>query len=111
MSEPANNSGGTISGIEVMRGVGAKPSKPFWADAWERVLHRWGARIGIGWIAVVAFFAVFAPLLANGLPAWTVHYELLEDGVEARCSVVVADVEGPHARRRRPGRHRPRGAG
>ena len=80
MSEPANNSGGTISGIEVMRGVGAKPSKPFWADAWERVLHRWGARIGIGWIAVVAFFAVFAPLLANGLPAWTVHYELLEDG-------------------------------
>ena len=63
-----------------MRGVGAKPSKPFWADAWDRVLHRWGARLGIAWIGVIAFFAIFAPFVASGLPIWTVQYELLADG-------------------------------
>ena len=80
MSQSTDHSSSTISGIDVMRGVGAKPSKPFWADAWERVLHRWGARLGIAWIAVIAFFAIFAPFVASGLPIWTVQYELLADG-------------------------------
>lgn len=70
----------TISGIDVMRGVGAKPSKPFWADAWDRVLTRWGARVGVAWIAIVAFFAIFAPVIASGLPIWTVEYALAPDG-------------------------------
>lgn len=80
MSQSTEHSSSTISGIDVMRGVGAKPSKPFWADAWDRVLHRWGARLGIAWIALIAFFAIFAPFVASGLPLWTVHYELLPDG-------------------------------
>ena len=73
MSQASSNPAGTISGIDVMRGVGAKPSKPFWADAWDRVVKRWGARIGLVWIAVIAFFAALAPVIATGLPVWTVE--------------------------------------
>jgi len=57
-----------ISGIEVMRGVGAQQAKGFWADAWERVLQRKSAVFGILWISVVAFFAIFAPVLASAHP-------------------------------------------
>lgn len=58
----------TISGIDAMRGVGATPPRGFWADAWQRVLHRPSAVAGLAWLSVVAFFAVFAPLVANGHP-------------------------------------------
>ncbi len=51
-----------------MRGVGLTPAKPFWADAWSRVIKRRGAIFGLCWIVVVLFFAVFAPLIANGHP-------------------------------------------
>ena len=36
-----------ISGIDVMRGVGAVRAKGFWPDAWERVLKRPGAVFGL----------------------------------------------------------------
>lgn len=65
MTEPA-----TISGIDVMRGVGATRAKGFWADAWSRVVVHNRARIALCWIGVVAFFAVFAPILANSHPIW-----------------------------------------
>ena len=71
-----------ISGIDVMRGVGAQPAKAFWADAWERVLKNWGARIGLFWIGVVAFFAVFSPIIANGLPLWTLEFKVAADGAQ-----------------------------
>jgi peptide/nickel transport system permease protein len=57
-----------ISGIDVMRGVGAVRAKGFWADAWERVLRRPGAVAGLCWISAVAFMAVFAPFIANAHP-------------------------------------------
>jgi peptide/nickel transport system permease protein len=57
-----------ISGIEVMRGVGAVRAKPFWADAWDRVLRRPGAVFGLCWIGLVACMAVLAPLVANAHP-------------------------------------------
>jgi hypothetical protein len=57
-----------ISGIEAMRGVGQQRAKGFWADAWSRVLKRGGARFGLVWIGVIAFFAIFAPLIANAHP-------------------------------------------
>ncbi|MBL9147862.1 MAG: ABC transporter permease [Phycisphaerae bacterium] len=60
----------TISGIDAMRGVGAKSPQGFWADAWSRVLRRRGAVLAITWIGVIAFFAVFSPLVANGHPIW-----------------------------------------
>jgi peptide/nickel transport system permease protein len=58
----------SISGIDVMRGVGAVRAKGFWADAWERVLKRRGAIFGMCWIGVIAFFAVFGPIVANAHP-------------------------------------------
>lgn len=59
----------TISGIDAMRGAGGGAlNRGFWADAWSRVLKRRGAVIALAWIATVAFFAVFAPLIANGHP-------------------------------------------
>ncbi|MEE2972678.1 MAG: ABC transporter permease [Planctomycetota bacterium] len=73
MSSPDNKSERTISGIDVMRGVGAAQAKPFWADAWGRVVERRGAQLGILWIAIIGFFAIFAPVVANGLPLWTVE--------------------------------------
>ena len=63
----------TISGIDVMRGVGVQRARPFWADAWHRVVIRRGAQIGLIWIAIVGFFALFAPVIANGLPLWSVE--------------------------------------
>lgn len=57
-----------ISGIEAMRGVGAGRAKGFWADAWERVVGRFGARLALGWIGAIAFFAIAAPVLANAHP-------------------------------------------
>ncbi len=63
----------TISGIDVMRGVGVQRARPFWADAWHRVVIRRGAQLGLIWIAIVGFFALFAPVIANGLPLWSVE--------------------------------------
>jgi peptide/nickel transport system permease protein len=73
MSDAKQTSSGApkaISGIDVMRGVGAQQAKGFWADAWERVLQRKGAVFGIAWISVVAFFAIFAPVLASAHPVY-----------------------------------------
>lgn len=53
-------------------------AKGFWADAWGRVLRRPMAVVGLTWISIVAFFAIFAPLVANGHPLlWR---ELSADG-------------------------------
>ena len=76
----------TISGIDVMRGVGVERAKPFWADAWHRVVIRRGAQAGLLWIGIVGFFAIFAPVVANGLPLWTVESIQLESGEESTRS-------------------------
>ncbi len=67
MSDPSTTPR-AISGIEAMRGVGAAQAKGFWADAWERVVARFGAKLALAWISIVAFFAVFAPVIANAHP-------------------------------------------
>lgn len=66
MSKPVTS----ISGIDVMRGVGQTRAKGFWADAWSRVLKHNRARLALTWMGIVAFFAIFAPLLANSHPIW-----------------------------------------
>ncbi|MDG1360721.1 MAG: hypothetical protein P8P71_09800, partial [Phycisphaerales bacterium] len=68
MTSSKQDSEKTISGIDVMRGVGASKAKPFWADAWSRVVERRGAQFGLVWIGIIGFFAIFAPVIANGLP-------------------------------------------
>ncbi len=62
----------SITGVQAMQGLGVKPPKGFWADAWDQVVRRPSAIIGLTWVAIIAFFAVFAPLLANGHPLVTV---------------------------------------
>ena len=48
----------TISGIDVMRGVGVERARPFWADAWHRVVIRRGAQFGLVWIGIIGFFGI-----------------------------------------------------
>ena len=72
MSEINQDTPNMISGIDAMRGVGQTRAKGFWADAWSRVLKRNGARFGLLWISLIAFFAIFAPLIANSHP-WMIE--------------------------------------
>ncbi|MCA3006098.1 MAG: ABC transporter permease [Phycisphaerales bacterium] len=57
-----------VTGVQLMQGIGHAPAKGFWADAWSSVLKRPGAVAGLCWITVVAFFAIFSPVLASGHP-------------------------------------------
>jgi peptide/nickel transport system permease protein len=64
----ASATGGASAGVLAMHGHLRKEPKGFWADAWSQVLRRPSAVIALIWIGVVAFFAVFSPLIANGHP-------------------------------------------
>jgi ABC-type dipeptide/oligopeptide/nickel transport system permease subunit len=55
-----------------MQGIGVRPARGFWADAWSQVTRRRAAVAGLIWLAIVAFFAVYAPVLASGHPVWMV---------------------------------------
>ncbi len=63
----------SVTGVHLMQGIGHQEAKGFWADAWGQVLRRPGAIAGLSWVAIVGFFALFAPVLANGHPIlmWT----------------------------------------
>lgn len=65
---PRTSNPTTITGLQAFRGEGAPVAKGFWADAWERVLKQPTAVLGLTWIGVIAFFAVFAPVLSSGHP-------------------------------------------
>lgn len=57
-----------VTGVHLMQGIGHKPAKGFWADAWSQVLKRPGAVFGLAWVAIITFFACFAPVIASGHP-------------------------------------------
>lgn len=57
-----------ITGLQAFRGEGAPVGRGFWADAWGHVLKQPAAVLGLVWIGVVSFFAIFAPLIASGHP-------------------------------------------
>lgn len=67
-----------VSGVQLAQGVGVQEAKGFWEDAWSSVLKRRGAVLGLIWISIVGFFAVFSPLIANGHP-WVLN-QLDENG-------------------------------
>ena len=90
MPEPVQ----VISGIDAMRGVGQQRAKGFWADVWDRVLRRGGARFGLAWISVVGFFAVFAPLLANAHP-WSMERLGKDGAVVSRAWPLLANLSAP----------------
>jgi len=62
-----------VTGVHLMQGIGQREAKGFWTEVWMQVIHRPGAMCGLAFIAIVAFFAVFSPLIANGHPLlmWT----------------------------------------
>ena len=46
----------------------AKRPRSFLAGVLLDMTGRWGARIGLAWIGLVAFMAIFGPLLASSHP-------------------------------------------
>jgi peptide/nickel transport system permease protein len=58
----------SVTGVHLMQGIGHQEAKGFWTEAWMQVLGRRGALAGLAWVATIAFFAVFAPIIANGHP-------------------------------------------
>jgi peptide/nickel transport system permease protein len=57
-----------VTGVQLAQGVGIQPAKGFWADAWSQVLKRPAAIAALAWLGIVAFLAVFAPLIGSGHP-------------------------------------------
>lgn len=57
-----------VSGVELAQGLGVREARGFWAEAWGQVLRKPIAVVSIAWICVVAFFAIFSPILASGHP-------------------------------------------
>lgn len=57
-----------VTGVQLAQGIGHQPAKGFWTEAWAQVMKRPAAVAGLVWIAIVAFFALFAPLIASGHP-------------------------------------------
>lgn len=70
----------SVSGVQLAQGVGAQPARGFWAEAWAQVLRRHAAVLALSWLGVIAFFAVFGPLVASGHPL------LLRDNTSGRLS-------------------------
>lgn len=64
-----------VTGVQLAQGIGHQEAKGFWAEAWSQVLTRPAALAGIVWVAIVAFFAIYSPLIASGHPilAWPIN--------------------------------------
>ncbi len=57
-----------ITGIHALQGHGVKQSRGFWAEAWSQVIRRPSAIIGLAWLGLITFFAVFARLWRTATP-------------------------------------------
>lgn len=57
-----------VTGVQLAQGIGHQPAQSFWAEAWAQVFKRPAAVASIAWIAVVSFFAIYAPLIASSHP-------------------------------------------
>lgn len=68
--EPAKTMPMSVTGVQLMQGLGVQPAKGFWADAWETVLKRTTARVALTWLCFVALIAVIGPFIASGHPIW-----------------------------------------
>lgn len=67
-NKPKTDERDAITGIEAFQGKGIRQAKGFWEEAWGQVLRRPLAVCGLCWVLIIAFFAVFAPVIANGHP-------------------------------------------
>lgn len=80
----ATNQPESVTGVQLAQGIGHRPAQGFWTEAWAQVLRRPAAVFGLIWIAIVAFFAIFAPLLASGHPLML--WALNDDGSKGALS-------------------------
>ncbi|MCR9215586.1 MAG: ABC transporter permease subunit [bacterium] len=93
-----------ITGIHALQGHGVKQSRGFWAEAWSQVIRRPSAIIGLAWLGLITFFAVFAPIVANGHPvrfvergpdgARTVTYPLIDSLTAGDWLLLIATIFG-----------------
>jgi ABC-type dipeptide/oligopeptide/nickel transport system permease subunit len=58
----------SVSGVQLAKGIGVRPARGFWADAWSTVLSRKAAVLALIWLSIVTFFGVYGPLIASGHP-------------------------------------------
>ncbi len=74
----------SVTGVQLAQGIGHQPAQGFWTEVWGQVIRRPAAVSGIVWIAIIAFFAIFSPVLASGHPliAWAIN----EDGSKGAMS-------------------------
>ncbi|MCC5822608.1 MAG: ABC transporter permease [Phycisphaerales bacterium] len=72
----------SVTGVQLAQGIGHRPTQGFWTEAWSQVIRRPGAIFGLTWIGIIAFFAVFAPIVASGHPI--IARDLSPDGETLR---------------------------
>ncbi|PCI10956.1 hypothetical protein COB72_02225 [bacterium] len=74
----------SVTGVQLAQGIGHQPAQGFWTEVWGQVIRRPAAVSGIVWIAIIAFFAIFSPVIASGHPliAWAIN----EDGSKGAMS-------------------------
>ena len=58
----------SVTGVQLMQGIGVRTNRGFWAEAWSEVLAKPRAVAALAWIGLVALMAVLAPVLASGHP-------------------------------------------
>jgi len=95
----------TVTGVQLMQGMGVQEARGFWSEAWGQVLRRPRAVISLGWIGLVALLAVFAPVIASGHPlvfrvrsdsgGWAATSPLLSSLRAADVLLLLAGTLGP----------------
>ncbi len=67
-ANPQQDKPSSVTGVQLAQGIGHQPAQSFWAEAWAQVFKRPAAVVSIVWIAIVSFFAIYAPLIASSHP-------------------------------------------
>lgn len=57
-----------VTGVQIMQGIGVGRAPGFWEDVWNTITKRRTAVISMVWLGLIAFFGIFAPVLASGHP-------------------------------------------
>lgn len=79
----------SVTGVQLMQGLGVQPAKGFWADAWQTVLGRNTARIALAWLTFIATIAVIGPFIASGHP---LLYTVTANGVSKTTSPLIDNL-------------------
>ncbi len=58
----------TVTGVQLMRGIGARAARGFWIEALSQVIRRPRAIFGLCWLGLVLTLAIIGPFIANGHP-------------------------------------------